>query len=821
MAIAYGSITLVDIGDLGQLSVVPESNQPSTVIYDPNAVVEQQYNPNWGTSNLVLKPVIYYGGTQLTPGTTAGLTVTWQRKVGSGEASGLTSGETAGADGNLTVKTNQFTGSTSQLTYICSVSYSDPATMGTAVLTAQGQITYSLIKNASKVKSASITGESVFLYDASSALVQTGPITLTANLNALDLVAWGYKNSSGTWTKIESTSSTLTVAADSAYFVGDIATFKLYTKDSTTGQESDVTDIHVITKIRDGLPGDQVISVILTNENQMIPCDSSGNPTTGAFNGASTTISVYEGSTDVTDDWNITYELNNVVGTWDEATNTFTATALKANVGSVNFTCTPGEDSPYNSPVYKKFNLTKIQPGVDGVTPVLYSLEVSTLVVNKNIAGLYSPSTLTVKAWSQTGTNPKEAYKGRFKIYTADASVYTSTTEESSYTYTNNGLTPLIIELYEAGGTTKLLDSQTVITVFDGQTGEPGKTGDAGKDAISFVLGNYQDVIPCTNAGYTAAAMEIEIPFAAYKGGARVACSATLSALPAGMTQKSNSSASTKADGMIVITVASGKDLGGTNTLEGKISVTLIAESVSNTQTYSWVKNVQAADGTNAILFQVYAPNGNIIVNGENNVLLSTSMVNGATPVTSGLSYQWAKWNGAIYEEISNANESTYTVQAAEVSSYTSYRCIATYGGKTYEAYLSVYDKTDPLQLYVYSTLGDKIVNSVGKGLIYVLAYRNGQEIDPMKTTSYGVAYPETASVDNFFYLLDPVTQTATLKKYTGSTWVDASDAYEATYNWTLRDSNNAVVGVKTGKAIYVDHAVVNKKTTFDVEVII
>ena len=69
-----------------------------------------------------------------------------------------------------------------------------------------------------------------------------------------------------------------------------------------------------------------------------------------------------------------------------------------------------------------------------------------------------------------------------------------------------------------------------------------------------------------------------------------------------------------------------------------------------------------------------------------------------------------------------------------------------------------MYDKTDPLQLYVYSTLGDKIVNSVGKGLIYVLAYRNGQELDPMKTTSYGVAYPETASVDNFFYLLDPVT---------------------------------------------------------------
>jgi len=139
--------------------------------------------------------------------------------------------------------------------------------MGTAELEAQGQITFSLIKNASKVKAASITGESVFLYDTNSTLVQTGPITLTANLSSLDLVAWGYKNSSGSWTRIESTSETLSVSADSAYFVGDIATFRLYTQDSTTGEESDITDIHVITKIRDGLPGDQVISVILTNEN--------------------------------------------------------------------------------------------------------------------------------------------------------------------------------------------------------------------------------------------------------------------------------------------------------------------------------------------------------------------------------------------------------------------------------------------------------------------------------------------------------------------------------------------------------------------------
>ena len=42
---AYGSITIVDIGDLGELSVTPQSNQPIMVIYDPDS---NSYSPNWG-----------------------------------------------------------------------------------------------------------------------------------------------------------------------------------------------------------------------------------------------------------------------------------------------------------------------------------------------------------------------------------------------------------------------------------------------------------------------------------------------------------------------------------------------------------------------------------------------------------------------------------------------------------------------------------------------------------------------------------------------------------------------------------------------------
>ena len=52
---AYGSITIVDIGDLGELSGTPQSNQPIMVIYDPDS---DSYSPNWGDSNLVLTPVV-------------------------------------------------------------------------------------------------------------------------------------------------------------------------------------------------------------------------------------------------------------------------------------------------------------------------------------------------------------------------------------------------------------------------------------------------------------------------------------------------------------------------------------------------------------------------------------------------------------------------------------------------------------------------------------------------------------------------------------------------------------------------------------------
>ncbi len=88
----YGSITISDIADVGRLSVYLTSNQPQTVIENPNGDVIT-YTPDWTKNNLVLTPIIYFNEKQLQLPCT-GLTVTWKRQEGSEPASELKEGET-------------------------------------------------------------------------------------------------------------------------------------------------------------------------------------------------------------------------------------------------------------------------------------------------------------------------------------------------------------------------------------------------------------------------------------------------------------------------------------------------------------------------------------------------------------------------------------------------------------------------------------------------------------------------------------------------------------------------------------------------------
>ena len=106
---------------------------------------------------------------------------------------------------------------------------------------------------------------------------------------------------------------------------------------------------------------------------------------------------------------------------------------------------------------------------------------------------IYTPTTISMSAYSKTGTANPIAYAGRFKIYENGSLTpsYTSSSDQSTYAYTPsaNNLIFFKVELYLAGGTTTKLDEQTIPILQDGSS------------AIGIIDSNNSVVIPTASDG--------------------------------------------------------------------------------------------------------------------------------------------------------------------------------------------------------------------------------------------------------------------------------------------------------------------------------
>lgn len=806
--LAYGEVSIIDITDVGKIQAYITSNQPTVVIYDPNNTASN-YNPDWSKNKLTLTPVILFNSTQLNP-TDTGVQIEWKRQAGSGTPTTLITGE-AVTDGVLNVTANVLSAIGSGLiTYICSITYTDPDTQVT--VETQAQMSFSLVRNASELKDCTIVGEQTFLYNGEGALTSASTITLTANLANTSISQWQYKNSSGTFVKYPNsgTANTLTVRATDSVFVNDVAIIKLTTTDSS------VFDLHQIIKVRDGAAGSNTITCTLSNESQTVPCDSDGNLYPTSLNGCDTMITIYDGADDDTANWSIaTSPSAGVTGEYDADTHTFTVTGITVDAGYVEFVATR---TSYAT-ITKRFSISKERSGADGEDAVIYSVKPDVPVMKLNESNVFIPTSVTFSGHLRVGNSEVLSdYTGRFKIYestngTAFTQKYASSVDESSKAYTPSAETVKVIkcELYSAGSFTTLLDTQTVSVVADGKTGQPGA---AGKDAINIVLGNMAEVIACNINGTAKNAKEISIPYSCYKGTARTSGTASLGTLPTGVTLKSNRDATASTEGLIVLTVASGASLFSASS--GDITITVTSNNLTSTHKFTITKNIQAS---NAVLLQIFAPRGDVIVNDSGSVVLNTILMDGSNQVTSGITYSWAQLrdNGS-YSTLSNQTGSTLTVTPAMVDSMASFKCTAAYGGKTYSAYWCVTDKSDPVVVTVHCSIGDKLVNNQGVGALYAIAVRNGEELDPIKSTYFSETPPASAASGDYYYKIDKNLKVVTLMKYNGSAWNAAptSDDPTGTYVWHLRDAKGEPFGEELrGKVIYLDNALVVGKTTF------
>lgn len=236
------------------------------------------------------------------------------------------------------------------------------------------------------------------------------------------------------------------------------------------------------------------LTVSLDNEYQTISTDYEGNY--ADFPEVKTTVQAYYGQQDISADCIFTIAVSaGIEGTWDNISRTYTVTDLTADNGWVDITASYLDLFSTT----KRFNVAKIKagiPGERGDPGRTYFIEASSNVLKRSKDNSIAPNFIEFKAYYRDGTSAtRTAYSGRFIIEeTADGetwnTIYTSESDENAvmhYLYsmlanasgnvisTANGSTIGIprdvisvrCKLYASGGTTVLMDMQSVAVVLD------------------------------------------------------------------------------------------------------------------------------------------------------------------------------------------------------------------------------------------------------------------------------------------------------------------------------------------------------------------
>ena len=363
-------------------------------------------------------------------------------------------------------------------------------------------------------------------------------------------------------------------------------------------------------------------------------------------------------------------------------------------------------------------------------------------------------------------------------------------------------------------------DTTSIYKVSDGADGSAGAAGQSA--SIAFL--SNENVTFAANAGGQVAATTVTCSVVAYTGTTKVTPTVgAVSGAPEGMTVTKGAAAGNEIP--INIAIAANATLGGTGARQGALSVP-VTSPVNTTLTIHWSKvntGAAGAAGQSAVVFSLYAPNGTVFVNGEGSLTIQTSAYSGSTPIASGATYAWAKYASGSWTAISGQTGSSLTVAGSEVKGTASYRCIMTYGGKTYQDIITLIDKTDNFQLDIDSTAGDIFKNGVGETVLIARLWQNGAEVDALKSTTYSVAAPSSPAAGDFYYKITKTTPQVALMRYSGSEWVDVTSqaAYKhtKTYTWYRRDKDgnplDSGAAFATGKVIFVDSNDVDNKTVF------
>ena len=439
-------------------------------------------------------------------------------------------------------------------------------------------------------------------------------------------------------------------------------------------------------------------------------------------------------------------------------------------------------------------------------------------------AGAVSPAQITLTANLQNVTMGKWQYKNSSGAWTD----YPTTSDNASITGTTLIVKPTHSIWVGESATLRITtsdesigDTTSIYKVTD------GTAGGAGKDASTVFLTNENITFAANKDGKVAATTKT-CKVVAYTGTTKVTpVVGTPTGMPTGMSVTAGTASSNEVP--LTITITANATLGGTGQLNGVVNIP-ITSPVSTTLQIQWSKvntGATGAAGANAVVFTVYAPNGTTFVNQNGTLPLNVQAYDGNTQISSGATYQWAKYASGVWTDISGATSNSYTVNGSDIASTGTFRCTMTYGGKTYQDVITLVDKTDNYQADIDSTAGDIFKNTVGHTCLICRLWQNGQEVDPLKSTTYSTTAPSSPATGAFYYQIQSNSPTTKLMRYSGSAWADvtsnATYKHEKTYTWYRRDKDgnplDSGAAFATGKVIYVDGDDVDVKTVFVCEV--
>ena len=198
-----------------------------------------------------------------------------------------------------------------------------------------------------------------------------------------------------------------------------------------------------------------------------------------------------------------------------------------------------------------------------------------------------------------------------------------------------------------------------------------------------------------------------------------------------------------------------------------------------------------APEDLNNITFQVYAPNGYLLTNELQSLTLQTFAYEGSVEITSGATFQWSHLIDDAWVTIDSATSTTLTVNKADVLKSKSYRCVMTYKSQTYSSTVTVQDKTDTYNSIM--CISSNVTNNDCYWVLYTLVYSDTKEIDPL-LGPISISAPSSPVSGDYWYAVDSVNATVTLKKYNGTSWEDSTDKQSLSYYWDMIDVGSAQI---------------------------